>query len=39
VPDVLGLAAAVGHAAAGQPPARTPDIFFAPTAQTIVDGK
>jgi predicted RNA methylase len=26
------------HAAAGQRPARTPDIFFAPTRQTIVEG-
>ena len=34
----LMLAVAAGHAAAVQRPARTPDIFFAPTRQTIVEG-
>ena len=34
---VLALAVAAGYAAAGQRPARQPDIFFAPTRQTIVD--
>ena len=34
----LTLAVAAGHAAAGQRPARTPDIFFAPTRQTVVEG-
>ena len=34
---VLTLAVAAGYAAAGQRPARQPDIFFAPTRQTIVD--
>jgi SAM-dependent methyltransferase len=33
----LTLAVAAGYAAAGQRPARQPDIFFAPTRQTIVD--
>ena len=33
----LTLAVAAGYAAAGQRPARPPDIFFAPTRQTIVD--
>jgi len=33
----LTLAVAAGHAAAGQRPARTPDIFFAPTRQTVVE--
>jgi SAM-dependent methyltransferase len=35
---MLALAAAAAHAAAGQRPARTPDIFFAPTRQTVVEG-
>lgn len=35
---MLALATAVGHAAAGQRPARAPDIFFAPTRQTVVEG-
>jgi SAM-dependent methyltransferase len=34
----LALAAAAGHLAAGQRPARAPDIFFAPTRQTVVEG-
>ena len=34
---VLTLAVAAGHTAAGQRPARQPDIFFAPTRQAIVD--
>jgi SAM-dependent methyltransferase len=33
----LTLAVAAPYAAAGQRPARPPDIFFAPTRQTIVD--
>ena len=35
---MLALAAAAGLAAAGQRPARAPDIFFAPTRQTVVEG-
>jgi SAM-dependent methyltransferase len=35
---MLALAAAAGYAAAGQRPARAPDIFFAPTRQTVVEG-
>jgi hypothetical protein len=35
---VLALAALQAAATAQQRPARTPDIFFAPTRQTIVDG-
>ena len=35
---MLALAATAGLAAAGQRPARAPDIFFAPTRQTVVEG-
>ena len=34
----LTLAVAAGQAAAGQRPSRTPDIFFAPTRQAVVEG-